>query len=485
MKHFLLFLFLMCEAGSVRAEADSPPTVVTVNPGERRQTFDGMGCGTIFYSGHITSFRQREKHALQEQFYDDLFTAVRTEYLHVMIRPDFEPKNDNEDPYHAEFSEDAFAANLPALEVCAAARKRRPKMQLFATLYTPPKWMKTNSEESGGGQQKGALKPGCELELCEYVWSYLRHMSQNGNPVGFLSICNEADWPHDQPSYFLMPEEHARLFGIFVDYLDEMARRFPQVPKPKLVAPNMLSAVDTALKYWPAMLPDEVNRVDVLGAHDYDRRGHRWKDLRHLAGSRPLWCTEWCWNGPDASPDLIKAASEYWLVMTEAFNDGANVWMAYDWAYPPRQGGEALTHVQWGQSYHKTKIYYGFRQWCNSLRPGMRVVDVMLTGPDATGISTPGVKATAFVDNDQGRLVAHVVNVQDRHVAIRLRIPDPAYSDCAVEVVRTSVDDSDKPYPPQRLGEDGLSDTLKPREMVTYILERHRQPGELQNASDP
>jgi hypothetical protein len=144
----------------------------------------------------------------------------------------------------------------------------------------------------------------------------------------------------------------------------------PEVPNPKLVAPNMLSAVDTSERFLPMTLAAAGDQVDIVGNHDYDRRGHRWAKMRQVAGDRPVWVTEYCFNGRDESPGLIRSAGEFWLAMTEAFNDGVNVWMAYDWVYPPRQGGEALIHVGWGREYTLTKIYHGFRQWCAPLRPG-------------------------------------------------------------------------------------------------------------------
>ena len=431
-----------------------------------------MGCGTIFYSGHITSLAARKKYKLQQEFYDVLFSEVRTEYLHIMIRPDFEPENDNDDPTVLSFDESAFKKNKPALAVCKAARKRRPDMKLFATLYTPPAWMKTNGKADGGGAVRGTLKPGLEREMGEYIWAYLRHMQENGEPVHYLSICNESDWEHDQPSYFLTPDEHAVLLRDVLAYFDVMTEKEPDLLVPKIVAPNLLSAVGTAKKYWPAMQQVGIDqRVDVLGSHDYDRRGHRWAALRKLAGERSLWCSEWCWNGVDTSPNLLKAASEFWLVMTEAFNDGANVWMAYDWAYPPRQGGEALTHVEWGQSYHKTKIYHAFKQWCNPLDPGMRVVDTQLAGPAASGISSPGVKASGFVSEDGKKLVVHMVNLQDRAAPIHLQVSGALLGKATLQTMRTSEADACKAgVAVGFVAEQGVAETLKPREMVSYIF---------------
>lgn len=189
-----------------------------------------------------------------------------------------------------------------------------------------------------------------------------------------------------------------------------MARIHPEVPRVKLVGPKTLSAVDSAARWIPQADHVSPGAIAIVRSHDYDRRGERIANLRKAAGKRPLWITEWCVNGKDSSVDLLNSAGEYWLAMTEAFNQGANVWMAYDWVYPPRDGGEALIHVDWRKSFHKTRIYYGYRQWCSVLVPGMRVIKCEISGDHATGVSKPGVKAAAFLSTDGKRLVAHVVN---------------------------------------------------------------------------
>jgi hypothetical protein len=44
---------------------------------------------------------------------------------------------------------------------------------------------------------------------------------------------------------------------------------------------------------------------------------------------------------------MINSATEYGAAMHDAFQGGANVFMAHDWVYPPRDSGEALIHVNW------------------------------------------------------------------------------------------------------------------------------------------
>jgi O-glycosyl hydrolase len=451
-------------SGEVRAQET---TQITVQTGRVRQVFDGMGAGVIFYEGHVTSLAVRDKNERQQQLYDDMFTRVPTRYLQLMIREIHEPQNDNDDPYNAQFDEKNFEYCKPSIEIAKAALKRQPDIQLYATLYTPPPWMKTNNAASGGGEARATLKKGLELELGEYVWAYLAHMQKNGVPIQYLSIANEPDWPHTQPGYSLSPEQNAALFKKVGDYLDKMAKKYPDVPRPKLVGPNTLSAPGAAKEYVPLLLKSAGKFLDVIGSHDYDPRGDRWGALRKLAGKRPVWLTEWCARKKDASPGMIVSATEYGAAMHEAFQGGANVFMAYDWVYPPRDSGEALIHVDWGKDYTLTKPYYLFRQWAEPLKPGMHVVD-----SSATGRGALGVKPTAFLAPDDSTLVVHIVNAQDKDAPIALRLTGKFAKATTAARNRTSAKEDDLALPALAGTGGTFADTLPARSMATYRFDK-------------
>ena len=447
-------------SGAVRAQERTQFTVQTARP---RQVFDGLGAGAIFYEGHVTSLAARGKDERQEQLYDDMFARVPTRFLQLMIRETHEPRNDNADPYTPAFDDKDFEYCKPTIQIALAARKRRPDIQLYATLTTPPPWMKTNNAASGGGEARATLKPGMELELAEYLWAFLAHMHKHGVPIQYLSIANEPDWPHTQPGYFLTAEKHAALFKIVGEYLDAMAKKYPDVPRPKLVGPNTLSAPAAAKEYVPLVLKSAGKYLDVIGSHDYDPRGDRWNALRKLGGKRPIWVTEWCARAKDASPGLMHSATEYGIALHEAFAGGANAFMAYDWVYPPRDSGEALIHVKWGEEYALTKPYYVFRQWAEALTPGMQVVDVGVVGRAAER-----VKATAFLAPDNRTLVVHVVNAQDKDAAITLKLTGKFAAATAAARKRTSAAEDAAGLPALAGVAGSFADTLPARSLVTY-----------------
>ena len=442
---------------------------ITVQSARPRQVFDGLGAGAIFYEGHITSLAARNLQERQEQLYDDMFSKVPTRFLQLMIRETHQPQNDNADPYTPTFDDKNFGYCVHTIQIAKAALKRRPDMQFLATLYTPPPWMKTNNDASGGGEARATLKDGMELALAKYLWGFLAHMQKNGVTIHYLSIANEPDWPHTQPGYFLSPERYALLFKIVADYLDKMARKFPDVPRPKLVAPNTLSAPGAAKDYLPRLFKLAGAAVDVVGAHDYDARGDRWGALRKLAGARPVWLTEWCARKKDPSPGMINSAIDYGVALHEAFQGGANAFLAYDWVYPPRDSGEALIHVDWGKDYRLTKPYYLFRQWAEPLTPGMHLVDVNMTGPSGGGPT--GVKATAFLATDNRKLLVHVVNAQDKQAVIALKLAGSFAAAIRATRMRTSPEDDAAELPALATVAGSFSDKLPPRSLVTYRFE--------------
>jgi|GEM_PF-1147405 len=441
-------------------------TQITVQPSRLRQEFDGLGCGVQFYAGHITSFAARHKDDLQRKLYDDMFAKVPTRYLHIGIPPDLGPQTDHADGTLAAQDPANFKSCASLIDIAKAAKARLPDIELLASLESPPAWMKTNNAIGGGGKEKATLKPGMELKFAEYIWNFLAYMAKSGAPVKYVAISNECDWPHDQPGCFFTPEAHAALVKVVGSHLEKMAAKDRSVPRAILVGPNTLSAPGAAKDYLPAIFRAGANKyLEVVASHDYDPRGDRWGALRKIAGERPVWMTEWCARGDDESPGQINSATQYAGAMHEAFAGGANVWMAYDWAYPPRKGGEALIHIDWGNDYTLKKPYWVFRQWATPLSPRMHIVQADTSGPAATG-----VKATAFLAKDGKSLVVHVVNATDSEARIAMNISGASRGKPAARHRTTATEDMAE-LSPLDAAAGKYPDALPARSLTTYELE--------------
>ena len=158
------------------------------------------------------------------------------------------------------------------------------------------------------------------------------------------------------------------------------------------------------------------------------------------------------------------------MAMHDAFNGGANVFMAYAWAYPPRKGGEALVHIDWGNGYELKKPYWLFRQWAETLTSGMRVVDTSTNGPGASKPGESGIKPTGFLSRDGRKLVVHVVNAQEKEAAITLNASGAFATAMSVARHGTSAAEDDLSLDVLKRGTQGFVDTLPARSMVTYLF---------------
>src|SRR5262249_1542973 len=76
------------------------------------------------------------------------------------------------------------------------ALARNPELKIYASLYSPPAWLKSN--DSTGG--KGTLKDGprARQELARHVFAYLKYAQKNAIPVHYLGFFNEPDVQHPQ-----------------------------------------------------------------------------------------------------------------------------------------------------------------------------------------------------------------------------------------------------------------------------------------------
>ena len=229
-----------------------------------------------------------------------------------------------------------------------------------------------------------------------------------------------------------------------------MAVKFSDVPRALLVGPNTLSAPGAVKDYIPAIQRKAGKHLAVLGAHDYDMRGDRWGDMQKLARGRPVWMTEWCARDKDESPGQINSGLSYASAMTDAFNGGTNVWMAYDWVYPPRKGGEALIHVDWGNDYTLKKPYWVFRQWSALSKSGCASSRVPHRTRDQSQ-SFYSAKRT---------LIVHVANNTDTATSVQLTSPQQTSPrQPASERVRPK---TPVPFAPLAASPTGYADTLPP-----------------------
>ncbi len=82
-----------------------------------------------------------------------------------------------------------------------------PNLQILASPWTAPSWMKTNDDPKAG-----TLKPECRGVYAQYFVRYLQGMAAHGVPIAAITMQNEPLNPKNTPSLFLeAPDEGAFL----------------------------------------------------------------------------------------------------------------------------------------------------------------------------------------------------------------------------------------------------------------------------------
>jgi O-glycosyl hydrolase len=402
---------------------------VSIDPSSSRcvkQQLDGFGGGVMFYDNQWEL-------SSGDELYRWCFADVQTSLLHLLIRPDFEPSNDNDDWQQVDWAEMDFRAAERCLNIAHRAKQIRPQLKLYASLYSPPAWMKTEGTTSG----KQGLRPGPSYpqELAEYVFAFLKHAAERDVPIDYLALFNEPDWPHNQDGLYVPDAAQlCQLFGVVTDALEELLSASKDAPPmPRLVFPDALGAgsITRHPKNRAAYLANQQllqQRVAVWGVHDYWNAAGYWparfEELREfppVAGKR-IWMTEWAQRYRRGD---LASANEYGLQMLNALRRGAQAWLVFEWCHPGgNQSGLISTDWQAApprQRYWRSKAYHVFAQIANTTPPGSTVIQpaqMELVGREGDVGEAPIEVLTVRVGDT---LVVHLANASGEPLAYSLR----------------------------------------------------------------
>jgi hypothetical protein len=398
---------------------------VTVNPTAVAHRFAGLGGGVLFYDNQfdITS---------GDDIYDWCFKDVRASFLHVLIRPDYEKENDNDDWRSLDLSKFDFRSLERPFRIVKKALERNPDLKVYASLYSPPAWMKSNNATGGQGTLKDGLR--YRQELAEYVFAYLKHAHAGGIPVHYLGLFNEPDWPHTQDGmHFADLGTLAETFHDVARSLDELIAADKELKQPPVyVFPDTLGPGSITRGKTTQRLRERVrllDKVGVWGVHDYwNQAGTYWNDryreLRAFPGVRdkPVWMTEWAQR--ERRGDLASGV-EYGTTLLNALRLGAEAWMVFEWCHPSgNQSG--LISTDWGAKaprarYWRSKAYHVFRQVANSTPAGSQVLSAAGKWKGTSQGGGKGIEYLALRDRDD--VIVHLMNAEPVPVPYRVSVP--------------------------------------------------------------
>ncbi len=194
-------------------------TSIVIDATKSYQTVEGFGFAMTGGSAQLLhKMSPAKRHALLLDIFGHDSDSLAVSYLrlsigasdmndHVYTYDDMPAAETDPELRHFSLAEDE-ADVIPIMkEVLAIA----PHIQILASPWTPPSWMKTNNSPKGG-----TLKPEYYSAYAAYLVRYLREMNARGIAIAAVTLQNEPLNPKNTPSLLMeAAEEEAFLRDAF------------------------------------------------------------------------------------------------------------------------------------------------------------------------------------------------------------------------------------------------------------------------------
>ncbi len=442
---FQKFLLLLAAATSIGAASAADARNVTVDWKETRQTIDGFGASSAWYSRQVGKFDPKVRQAAIK-FAFDQETGIGLSILRIRLDPRPYSEQTREYDWDHEKVEGSMAFYRGVMTY---------KPLVFASPWSPPEWMKT----SGRTQKDGFLKQEHFDSYAEYLSKWVQSLEkQAGMKVDVLSVQNEpgkkswecCEWKADDFVRFVGKHLADRLEADGVDV--------------KVLAAEWTGWSD----HWMRALlkdPDARKRFDIAGAHLYHGGFKNIRPFPELKKAGiPLWMTEHYYEGKTESPihcGLINAKHVH-EIFTIADGNAYVFW----WLYGPKKKGrqQSLIRIDSDASeFEPKKQAYAFGNFSRFVRPGF--VRLHMSKPQPID----QVYVTAFRHPKDGRFAIIINNMSK--AAQQLTLDLAGFPQAQLVPYRTSADEDLAKLKPVRTKEGTCTLDLPPMSITSFVTE--------------
>jgi len=370
---------------------------LTLDRATRYQVIDGFGA----FLG--TGVWERDKQDLALPFVQDLNITVAR---FGIIDTDFEPRNDNANPYVTDF--DAFDLSALPLDWMRRLQAESAIDKYILTVWSPPAWMKKGRTQAAiTGSGENFVEERYYEEYAEYLAAIVQVVKeQTGIDLYAISVQNEPQFNEPYASALLSADKMAQVLAV-------VARRFEtEGIQTKLFMPEALPQQKGIDEYIAELdrIPEASQGTDIIAIHNYDSDGinvggagaQEWAEMyawANAARPRRMWMTETSghpntWSGATLLFGNIYNALEY---------GKASAWLW--WTLAETSGNAAYGLVVDNQP---TARYAVSRHFYRAIQPG--AVRIQVGAPNdllALAFENPdGSLAIVLYNKGKARLVA-------------------------------------------------------------------------------
>lgn len=208
---------ILFQKQDVKSE-DSSPLEILFDPETTYQTMDGFGFTLSQGSAHhLLHMSDSARSSILNELFSEGGNNIRISYLRLSVAA----SDLNEFPFSYDDLEDSlaidpnlehFSLSYDTLEVIPVLKEIlsiNPEIQLMASPWSPPSWMKDNKDPRGG-----SLLEEYEPVYADYLVKYIQEMEKLGIDIDALTIQNEPLHPGNNPSLLMLPDQQARFIGM-------------------------------------------------------------------------------------------------------------------------------------------------------------------------------------------------------------------------------------------------------------------------------
>lgn len=402
----------------------SAAPALEVCPGEEYQRITGFGGAfteaAAYALSQVSAARRQE--ALKAYFdpADGLrYTLCRTHinscdfalgnYAYGDVAGDFELK-------HFDISRDRRLL-IPLIKDALALASGN--IQLLASPWSPPAWMKTNNEMNRGG----SLRPECRQTWASYFAKYIEAYAAEGIPIWAVTVQNEPAVVQKWDSCIYTAGEERDFVKSFLG--PELARQGLGEVKIIIWDYNKDCIVERASTVLDD--PDAARYIWGMGFHWY--AGDHFENLAKVRAAHPektLIATEGCIEG---APKLgaWDSGERYGHSIIGDMNNGTSGWIDWNMVLDAQGGPNHVGNFcdapiiadAAADTLHYQSSYYYLGHFSRYIRPGARRIK---SDAGSTGLETVAFK------NPDGEIVIVVMNSSEDSRAFTLRIGGREYA---------------------------------------------------------
>lgn len=382
---------------------------IDVDASQRYQTMAGFGAAITDASAWLIQHRMSEaqRATLMQELFGRGEGGVGFDFTRLTIgASDFSRTHYSLDDMPAgqtdmtleHFSVDANRADV--LPVVKHALAINPKLQVMASPWSAPAWMKTS-----GSLIKGTLKPEMYGAFADYLVRYVEAYGAEGVPVFALTVQNEPHFePSDYPGMRLDPSMRAHLDSQYLG--------------PLLAKHGLKTQIIDWDHNWDepqsplAVLADPVAKsfVSGVGWHCYAGQVQVQASVHDAFPDKDAWFTEcsggeWKTNWAETLPWMVRNLI---IGATRGWARGVLMWnLALDENHGPHLGGckdcrGVVTIDSRTGSVTRNLEYYALAHASKFVRPGAQRI--------ASTAMLDGLETVAFRNSDDGSIALIVCN---------------------------------------------------------------------------